>query len=164
MIAELIDSLVKCLESKQPGYEERYIALLAQLATLRDPDIIPQLLACIRDNEREGLMFDIIHTIESFDDDTYTERIVQSAATLERQSPGWSKVIHMRILNSPPTLNAYCRALSTAPQKTRATVAAIVSDISVKHRGLSDACAVVIDTIRQGPENGHGKRGRESFR
>jgi hypothetical protein len=111
---DLIAQLGDEIRDRRDNYVQRSEEVLGQIAGFHDPSSIGLLMPLLDDHaEYDELMFSIIHAIESFDDDIYVREILRHLPGFLAQSPRWTTIIHMRILNSPQTLAAYGSAIKT---------------------------------------------------
>lgn len=114
IMSDLISLLNNELSTREYGYVQRSDEILSRIAALHDPSFIELLLPMFDDAaEHDELMFSIIHTIEAFEDATYVRSILHHLPEFLANSPRWATIIHMRILNSPPTLTAYADQLKS---------------------------------------------------
>ncbi len=148
----MLDSLITQLETEftnqKNGYVERVEDLLGQVAALNDPDCIGKLLPFFEDDaEYDELMFSIIHTIENFDDETYVREVSNHLGDFFAHSPRWAVIVHMRILNSAPTLSAYSERIKSLTVQERLTVRNVLQAVRQKNAKFHSACDSLIATL-----------------
>jgi len=117
-LSKLVRELSRISKSyKADNFVEVFEDKLSEFLELDTSEIIDPLLSFFDDNSKyDELMFSIIHTIEVFEDDIYTKKIIHNLRDFCLKSPKWASIIHMRILNSESTLNAYLNNLKIAPK------------------------------------------------
>ncbi|MEW4490863.1 Imm30 family immunity protein [Thalassoglobus sp. JC818] len=148
MIDSLITQIETELTNQKNGYVERVEDLLGQVATLNDPDCIGKLLPFFEDDaEYDELMFSIIHSIENFDDATYVREIGNHLGDFFGHSPRWAVIVHMRILNSAPTLTAYSEQIKSLTDQERLTVRNVLQAVRQKDAKFYSACDSLIATL-----------------
>ncbi len=107
-LTQLIESLESIPRDRTPASFAEFENILEQIMALKDPGCIGPLVLMLEDDESlDELMFSVVHTIEMFKDNVYTDRILHALPALVRKSPRWARILHMRILNSEPTRAEY---------------------------------------------------------
>lgn len=87
---------------------EKFESLLFDVVKKNDSNCISELISLFDDEfEYDEIMFSIIHAIESFDDETYTQQIIKSTPNLSTNSPRWYKMIISRINKNEETNRIY---------------------------------------------------------
>jgi hypothetical protein len=89
----------------------------------------------------------IIYTIERFDDATYVRSIVDQLGSFFAASPRWAVIVHMRILNSPPTLAAYADCIKTLPNDKRGVVRKVLEAVRKKNAKFVAPCDSLLAVI-----------------
>ncbi|CAG0953407.1 hypothetical protein ANRL4_00219 [Anaerolineae bacterium] len=147
MLDRLIDTLSN-LNALSPTHTEDFEKTLSDIASQNDPDCIGKLVKFFRDDAKyDELMFSIIHTIEVFEDVTYTREIQKSLPTLWAQSPKWAMILHVRILNSPSTLDAYITQVSETSVVERHAIYKTLQAVESKWPEFSGRCKLIIDRL-----------------
>lgn len=130
-LIQLTNDFRKIVRARQFGYVSAAELVLAEIARIQEPRVVSALAGCFDDTvDHEELMFSIIHTMEMWDDDNYSREIVGVVEQLWRASPRWAQIIHIRILNSGKTLDAYLRALTAAGEEKRVVVREIYKAVA----------------------------------
>lgn len=141
MLTDLISKMRNELTYNGDGYALRFEDTLGQVAALNDPACIAALLPMLDDDtDHDEIMFSIIHTIERFDDATYVKSIVDHLGSFFSVSPRWAVIVHMRILNSPPTFAAYADYIKGLPIDTRNTVRRVLEAVRQKNARFNSQC------------------------
>lgn len=141
MIELLIRRLNQHAKLENSADVERFDATLAQIAGLNDVRAIQLLTPFFDDNCKfPEVMFSIIHTIERFDDETYTGEVLKVLPTLWRQSPYWTNVLHFRILNYGPSRLAYRSRLAQADLTIKSTARDLFSTMRAREPKFVQAC------------------------
>lgn len=144
-----INDLKQILSLKQKDYVFQAEESLARIAAINDPSVIDPLFLLLDDSaEYDELMYSIVHTVEQWDDKTYVAALLRSADALLQRAPQWSQILHIRVLNSPGTLNEYCILLDSATDSQRATVRAIYESIAKNWTDLADRVTPIIDRLK----------------
>lgn len=126
-----IERLREIEANREDDYVERFERVLATIAQLNDPDSIVALAEFFDDDaEFDELMFSIIHTIESHDDQTYVRELLKVAPQLCSGSPRWASIIFMRVLNSDPTRKELVLQLRSAPSGTKDSLRNLMEKIN----------------------------------
>ena len=154
MNPDLTIQIEKLKEISQDYSSDNYVAdfedVLAEIHELHDVDSIPLLINFFDDNcEYDELMFSIIHTIEDFRDEIYVEKIIGKLEDFYRNAPRWASIVHMRILNSRPTLDAYINELKTSTSKKQFEVLRdMLSEIGAMGADLDAKTKPLLDVVR----------------
>ena len=95
-----------------------------------------QELHLILDNncEQPGVMWGLVHYLESFDAKEQLQALLNVIPQLVISAPEWTEIIHYRILNHEPTRFLYQDMLKFADFNTQQIVSKILSDIAQKHQ------------------------------
>jgi hypothetical protein len=88
---------------------------LATLMSYHDPECIASLLLLLDDTTRqdEG-MWSIIHSAESFGNNTYVGELLSILPQLCAKAPAWASILLMRVLNEDNARHAIVRAVRSA--------------------------------------------------
>jgi hypothetical protein len=108
---EEIQKKVLFLKDKlEQGFIDDADEIIAQITNYEDPYSI-ELLVPLFDDEYpyDEAMYSIIHSIETFDDNTYVKHILRTIPNFIYNAPRWASIVHMRILNSDETRLAYIK-------------------------------------------------------
>jgi len=139
-----LGNLIKDLEiisanDKDRHFIDNFENKLAEILASENPLLITKLLSFLRDDtDYDELMFSIIHTIESFNDEIYVKRIIDGLDELCNNSPRWASIIHIRIINSKPTLEAYISEMRKSSCSDRKLLNNLLNDIGKKGKKLED--------------------------
>ena len=148
MFADLIAQMQNELGARSTGYAQRFEDILAQVASLNDPGSIAQLLPLFDDNaEHDEMMFSIIHTFERHDDLTYVKAIVDHLDSFFAKSPRWAVIVHMRILNSAPTMLAYMEYIERLPAGKRQTIRNVLEAVRQKNAQFDKSCNTLLAAL-----------------
>ena len=148
MLADFIVKMQNELKAHGDGYVQRFEDYLGQVAALNDPACIAELLPLLDDDaEYDEMMFSIIRTIERFDDATYVRSIVDQLGSFFAASPRWAVIVHMRILNSLPTLAAYADCIKTLPNDKRGVVRKVLEAVRKKNAKFVAPCDSLLAVI-----------------
>lgn len=148
MLSDLITKMQTELKSHDDGYVQRFEDFLGQVAALNDPACIAQLLPMFDDDaEHDEMMFSIIHTIERFNDAAYVRSIVGHLETFFAASPRWAIIVHMRILNSAPTLAAYADFIKTLTNDRQCIVRKVLEAVRRKNAKFVSKCDSLLALI-----------------
>ncbi len=150
----LITHIEKLREISQGQSNDSYVAdfedVLAEIHELHDADSIPLLIDFFDDDcEYDELMFSIIHTIEDFNDEVYVKKVFKKLEDFYRDAPRWASIVHMRILNSSPTLAAYINELKVSANKKQVEVLrTMLEEIGVRGADLKAKTTPLLDVVR----------------
>jgi len=138
-IDKQIEELKKIYEEKTENYVEKFEDTLAEIEDpIKDANAVTALISLLDDDaEYAELMYSIIHTAETSDDETYSMGVINALPELWNSSPGWLQTIHVRILNSPTAICAYLRILNQSDKLKRLVAKEIFSSVSAKWPQLS---------------------------
>ena len=104
--------------------------VLGRIAQLGDPASIRELALLLEDDEnQDDFMFPVVHVIEAFDDTSYVANLLPLVSALFAKAPRWAKILHMRILNSAETREAYRVQLRSASSDERAAAGMVLQSI-----------------------------------
>ena len=104
------------------------------MAALNAPVSIKPLLRLLDDNAKYSeLMWSIIHTIESIDDESYVREILGALPELYGQAPQYAFRLLVRILESDTTCGELVRRLGGQPSQTKESVGQIAARIAEQH-------------------------------
>jgi len=147
-----LDSLVMefrgALRERRTGYVVACEAVLAEIVAVEDVKVIPGLLGLLDDAaEYDELMFSIVHAVERWDDRAYSRAVVDVVVKLWEDSPRWAQVVHVRILNSEKTLEAYVKDLESADERQRRTVCDIYTAIAQRWPQLASRAKGVLERL-----------------
>ena len=128
-------------------YVTNFEYAIAEIHSLRDSDSIPLLIDFFKDDcEYDELMFSIIHTIEEFDDKTYVAKVLKKLEDFFKNSPHWAYVVHIRILNSKSTLDAYIEEVKSSTEKEQIeTLRTLLTEIKAKEPELKKKVGLLLD-------------------
>jgi hypothetical protein len=110
------------LSVRNDGYVAEVESCLADIVALNTPNEINGLLALFDDAVADEVMFSIVHTIERWDDRTYSEALIASVEKLWKVAPKWAKILHIRIMNSQSTSDVYFDRVKQADSEKQSTV------------------------------------------
>ena len=133
-----IESLVAELKSidqqrDDESYAMDFEAVLAKFIELRSSAIIGPLIDFFDDEAPfDEVMFSIIHTIETFEDETYVRGLLEKAASFCESSPRWAAIVFMRVLNADATQHELVRQLREANDATKAAVRNLMEKINAR--------------------------------
>lgn len=148
MLADLIVQMQNELRTHSNGYVQRFEDVLGQVAALNNPDCIGPLLPFFDDDaEYDEMMFSIIHTIEKFDDSTYVRAITNHLDSFLAKSPRWAVIVHMRILNSPPTMAAYADRIKSLSNEQRQVVRKVLEAVRQKNAKFETPCKSLLAAL-----------------
>jgi hypothetical protein len=100
---------------RDASFTREFETTLAAISEMNDAASIVPLLALLEDEHPfEELLFSIVHEIERHPDGTYVRELLTGTPELVRESPRWSRILYMRVLNAPST-----RAVFTAIFRVR---------------------------------------------
>jgi hypothetical protein len=125
------------ISAKQEGYVLEGDVLLAQIFEGMNPAALHGLLRSFDDTADHQLMFAMIHAVEAWPDPEYCQALVEALPVLWEHSPSWAERIHIRVLNSPPTLSRYLGIIDSADSVTKVTSRRIFESISKTHPPLA---------------------------
>ena len=149
-----MEELIRRLKEVQPSsqmYVAEFEGLLQKVAELRDPASICPLITLLEDNAPyDEVMFSIIHVIETFDDVTFVEEILRSLPNFVSSSPRWAAIIHMRILNSPNTLEAYARRLATSEADVKRAAKEVLTSVARKRPEFQKRVTAILGRLGPG--------------
>ena len=131
-LSNLVSSL-KLLEQnpEKTDYFENFEDIICRIGALRDPESISILIQFLKDESDElDLMWGIIHTIEIFDDAIYIEEILKTSSDLYKNSPEWSLIVFMRIINSAECKTELIRQLRKSSHSVKNTIKKIMEEIN----------------------------------
>jgi len=80
----------------------------------------------------------IIHSIESFEDKIYVAEIIKSIPKFLSNSPRWASIIHMRIINSPDTLNAYINELKSSSNSDKKALQLLLRSMGNRGKDIEE--------------------------
>lgn len=104
-MSESLDAALLSLErlvASCPGGEVPALdGAISDVMKFNDPNCIGPLLYLLRDESLydEGV-FSLIHSAESFDDQTYICKFLSMVLALVKMAPAWASVLVMRIINN----------------------------------------------------------------
>ena len=111
------DTLISVLEAnrlmRSPDEVTAFETALAELARYPKLERLPDLHLVLDDRcEHQEVMFGLVHFLESFDVNEQVWAFVDVIPKLIKQSPNWTKILHVRILNDDLALALYRELLS----------------------------------------------------
>ena len=108
---------------------------LTELAkNMADVDL-EELHLVLDDNcEHEEVIWALVHFLESFDAREQLQALLNVVQKLVVSAPGWTEIIHYRILNDEPTRCLYQDILRSADLNTQQLVTKRLEDIARKHK------------------------------
>ncbi|BCJ93783.1 hypothetical protein acsn021_13520 [Anaerocolumna cellulosilytica] len=135
------DLTQKLVHSRLLQNEEQVQAFeqsIESIISMKTSDCIKKLYLGFDDStENDEIMFGLLHTIESFDQELGLEQsLIKLAEALRYMLPHakeWAKIFHKRILNQEETRNAYATVISYADNATRDLVISLVNEIKIKN-------------------------------
>ena len=151
----LIIQIENLKEVAQNQSSDSYVAdfedVLVEIHDLHDADSIPLLIDLSEDDcEYDELMFSIIHTIEDFNDEVYAKKVLEKLEDFYRDAPRWTSIVHMRILNSSPTLAAYINELKVSANKRQVEVLrTMLEEIGARGADLKAKTTPLLDVVRR---------------
>lgn len=111
-LEKLIANLKLAKELMLDDNIDGYYMVLSSISKLNNPDCIEPLVMQLEDNEKmDKMMFNIVHIIERFDDAVYISHLLNVLPELWLKAPRWAMILHMRVLNSPNSFDAYAARL-----------------------------------------------------
>lgn len=148
MVNNLINKLGNYQDFSIEGNIEKFEEVLSELASTKNPEIIPGLLAFFDDGcDFPEVMFSIIHTIEIFDDAKYVEKLLVTLPEVWKRSPYWVKVIHFRILNSKDTMDEYAKQVRKINDELKEIVREVISKIGTDSPKFKERCDFILSQI-----------------
>src|SRR5215475_2837191 len=144
-----IEELKKIYREKPENYVEIFEDTLAQIeCPIKDANVVTALISLLDDDAEYGeLMYSIIHTAETADDETYSVGVINGLPEMWDSSPNWVRIIHVRILNSPTAINEYLRILNHSDESKRLVAKEIFSSVSEKRPQLSQKATNAVSMI-----------------
>ena len=133
-----LESLIAELKSvdqrrDDESYAMDFEAVLAKFIELRSAAIIQPLIDFFDDDAPfDEVMFSIVHTIETFEDETYVRVLLEKAASFCEASPRWALIVFIRALNSEGTQHELVRQLRDADDTTKAAVRNLMERINAR--------------------------------
>jgi hypothetical protein len=147
-LQQLVSQLENVLKSNSTDRLLRADAVLAEIAELEDPRCVELLIPLFSNAEDEDdLMFSIVHVIEAVNDEEYVDGIVRSLLTLSTRSPEWAKTLHMRILNSPPTAEAYVQRLQQGSEVERQHARNVLRAVAAARSEFGERVALLLSQL-----------------
>lgn len=137
-----IDDLAQKLVHSRLLQNEEQVQVFEQsiesIMSMNNSDCIKSLCLGFDDQtENDEVMFGLLHTIESFDQELGLEQsFIKQAEALRYMLPHakeWAKTFHKRILNQDEARNAYARVISNADNATRELVLSLMNEIKAKN-------------------------------
>ena len=148
MVKDLINKLANYHDFSIEGNIEKFEEVLSELASTKNPEIIPWLLTFFDDGcDFPEVMFSIIHTIEIFDDAKYVEKLLVALPEIWKRSPYWVKVLHFRILNSKETMEEYAKQISKINADLKEVVREVISKIGNDSPKFKERCDLILSQI-----------------
>lgn len=148
MVKNLINKLRNYKDFSIEGNIEKFEELLSELASTKNPEIIPGLLVFFDDGcDFPEVMFSIIHTIEIFDDAKYIEKLLVTLPEVWKRSPYWVKVIHFRILNSKNTMEEYAKQIKKINAELKEVVREVIYKIGTDSQKFKERCDLILSQI-----------------
>ncbi len=149
----MLDELMRKLRSTMDFTNEKNVELfegyLAEIRNLDEPSCISKLINCLDDNaEYQELMYSVIHTIESFDDETYVQELFKTLPNSWEQSPEWIQVLHWRIFNSENTFEEYLKYLNSLTFSQTETVKKISEFIAKSDAEFSQHTSTILSSLK----------------
>lgn len=120
------------------GFVDDFESSLTDIARSNDPKIIGFLLTLFDDDfEYDEIMFSIIHVIEAFDDNIYSKEIITNLEVFCLNTPRWASIVHIRIINSEPTLQSYFYNLPNASNEAKMVLKELLTKIAQRGSELA---------------------------
>lgn len=129
-LRDLLLQLEEILSKKAPSLVRDAEECLAQIVAVDDPRSIEPLLKLMDDSAPDELMFSIVHAVERWDDEQYSDALLRSAADLLQSAPRWAQILHIRVMNSSQTSSAYFEKVAAAPPPARSAVRATLDAVA----------------------------------
>jgi len=130
--------LENILSERKPGYVIEAVTLLSELSEKNNARCIAGILKLLDDAAPDELMYALVHAVEKSDGVIYCKAVLDAVERLWTISPQWAERLHVRIMNSPATADAYLSLLDSTPPTTRSTVRAIYEAVARNRPKLSD--------------------------
>ncbi len=156
-MTELINDLKLILTQSDSDLVIKFENKLEEIYLTNDSAIISELVKVMDDTfEFDELMFSIIHTIESFEDNVYVKEIISSTPYFILKSPRWASIVYMRIINSPETLKSYINEVKKTSNENKEIIKILLT--SMANRGdvikmKVDDLLNIIETSNIGPKD-----------
>jgi hypothetical protein len=133
-INQLIEELEKIYREKPEGYVRKFEDILHKIEyPIKDASIVTALISLLDDDaEYDELMYSIVHAVEASGIEMYSLGVINAMPELWDSSPDWLQTIHIRILNSPTSIDKYLRIVNQSDESKRQMVKEIFSSISAK--------------------------------
>ena len=142
---ELLAELRAIDRVRGPRYVLDFEDVLAEMIALKDDGMIVPLMEFFDDEPPYlELMFSIIHTIESFDRETYIAQTLTGMPSLRERSPEWAETLIIRMLNSEQDRGALIRRLDTSDSQTKHSIRTILERINARGVDSLEKSAPVI--------------------
>ena len=135
---ELINELETIIKNvDDESFVTNFEKKLEEIYLTEDSKMIGYLIKLLDDKFlHDEIMFSIIHTIESFNDEIYVAEIIKSIPEFVLNSPRWASIIHMRIINSSDTLNAYIEEIKSSSSYDKKVLRLLLTSMSNKGKEI----------------------------
>lgn len=148
MLKSLLEGLRLYEDFSVDGNCLRFDDVLAEIAELKDPACIPELIKFFDDDcDYPEIMHSIIHTIEMFETDIYLDGLLKSLPQSAIKAPDWMSIIHIRIMNTQEVLDKYKEILSLAEQNVKDSVADLLTLIKEEYDDFDSKIDVLNDAL-----------------
>jgi len=110
------------VDPDQQDFESRLDHALERIDALQDPACIEALMEMVDDGLDDLIVFQLVHTIERFADETYVQHLISGLPAIWSRSPRWAQLLLLRILNSPSALAQLRARIYGLPDPQRSAV------------------------------------------
>jgi hypothetical protein len=150
-LTELIEQLRAVIHDRRDDYVKTAESIIAEIAKIEDASVVGALISCFDDTSpHDELMFSIVHTIERWDDETYSREVSNTVESFWRHSPRWAQIVHLRILNSEVTLQAYLECLESSGASKRSVACEIFGAIARRWPKLASKAEPLVERLKSG--------------
>lgn len=144
----LVRELRSILRTKNDGAIQSAEKCLAAIATLNEQESLERLLDLFDDSASDEMMFLIVHAIERWDDRTYSTALFRSVERLWASAPRWTQILHIRVMNSQRTADAYFELVVAGEVSKRTVVQRIYEAIGKGWPKLTDKTIPIVTRLR----------------
>lgn len=114
---------------------EKFEMLVAEACETRSRDAIASLIDCLDDAcEFDEIIFGVVHAVESFPTEEYFAVLSERFPIIVSQSPRWTSILIMRIMNVDGEFAKFLATLSDAKDETKNDVIRVMKGLSNKER------------------------------
>jgi hypothetical protein len=148
-INQQIEELKKIYREKPENYVREFVDILDKIEyPIKDASIVKALFSFLDDDaEYDELNYAIVHAVEASGIEVYALGVINAMPELWDSSPDWLQTIHIRILNSPTSIDKYLRIVNQSDESKRQMVKEIFSSISAKWPEFSQKTMNAISMI-----------------